>query len=224
MKILIVGSGKLANELLASLRMDSGCEVVSWSDHVPGSYASIVVHAGSGKALTEVVSYCRLTNAVLVELATGSALCAREPGFPIVLCPNTNILMLKFMHMLAGSGPLFREYEITLTESHQAGKTSTPGTAAGLATSLGVDSADIRSIRDTETQTVTLQIPHEHLERHAFHRIRIADGLCSLSFESRVYGDAPYADGVARILAAIRAHTLENRVYDIDEFIQNGWI
>ncbi|MDI9690464.1 hypothetical protein QM326_38275, partial [Burkholderia cenocepacia] len=65
----------------------------------------------------------------LVELSTGSDLETGTYGFPVVLCPNTNILMLKFMSMLETSGHLFRDCDISVTESHQAGKTSVPGTA-----------------------------------------------------------------------------------------------
>jgi hypothetical protein len=42
--------------------------------------------------------------------------------------------------------------------------------------------------------------------------------------ETRVYGDAPYAGGVAQIVAAVRQQALENRRYSILEFIDNGWI
>ena len=69
------------------------------------------------------------TESVLIELATGSALRSRAPACPVVLCPNTNILMLKFMAMLHRGGSLFAGSRITVTESHQAGKTSAAGTA-----------------------------------------------------------------------------------------------
>ncbi|HWH68131.1 MAG TPA: dihydrodipicolinate reductase C-terminal domain-containing protein, partial [Candidatus Sulfotelmatobacter sp.] len=141
-----------------------------------------------------------------------------------ILCPNTNLLMLKFMSMLSTSGHLFRPYAIHITESHQAGKTSTPGTAIALAQSLGRAAKDIVSIRDPQEQSASLQIPKEHLARHAFHRITIQDGGCSLSMETRVYGASPYAAGVAQIIAATQARELEGRTYAISEFIEKGWI
>ncbi|HZX32477.1 MAG TPA: dihydrodipicolinate reductase, partial [Rhodocyclaceae bacterium] len=84
--------------------------------------------------------------------------------------------------------------------------------------------AEIVSIRNPAEQQGSLGIPPEHLGRHAYHRIVIGDGLCSLALETRVYGATPYAEGVARIVSAIAARQLEDRRYDIIEFVDNGWI
>jgi hypothetical protein len=132
--------------------------------------------------------------------------------------------MLKFMSMLERSGHLFHGHRITLAESHQAQKTSVPGTAVGMAHSLGLKDSDVLSIRNLSTQQADLEIPEEHLARHAYHRILIEDGECSLKLETRVFGESPYADGVARIVAAVQNQDLENRLYSIMEFVNNGWI
>lgn len=224
MQVLIVGSGKLASELLDRLALPAPFALLRWSDKPSPNARSVVVHAGSGRELDAVAAYCRETDSVLVELATGSKIEGTQPGFPVVLCPNTNILMLKFMHMLAQSGKLFAGYRIELTESHQAGKRSTPGTAVALAQSLGLAATDVISVRDAKEQQARLGIPTEHLGRHAVHAITIADDSCSLRLETRVYGSSPYADGVARIVAAIAAHPLEHRLYAIDEFIERSWV
>ncbi|MBY4693035.1 dihydrodipicolinate reductase [Burkholderia latens] len=235
MQVFIVGTGKLATELLGSHRLDPATfRVTPWPGTVTdeaahrgadsGDARAIVVHAGSGRELPAAIEFCRATGSPLVELSTGSALEAGPHGFPVVLCPNTNILMLKFMTMLETSGHLFLDCRISVTESHQASKTSVPGTAVGIGHSLGVPAHDIRSVRDPAEQRDTLQIPDDQLGRHAFHRIRIEDGACSLQFESRVYGAAPYADGVSRIVDAVRQRELEPRLYSIVEFIHNGWL
>ena len=225
MQVLVVGTGKLATELLGSHRLaPATCRVMAWSDPARGNVRSIVVHAGSGRELPAAIEFCRATGSPLVELSTGSDLETGSHDFPVVLCPNTNILMLKFMSMLETSGHLFRDCHISVTESHQAGKTSVPGTAVGVAQSLGVPAQDIHSVRDPAEQRDALQIPDDQLGRHAFHRIRIEDGACSLQFESRVYGASPYADGVSRIVEAVRQHELEPRRYSIVEFIHNGWL
>jgi 4-hydroxy-tetrahydrodipicolinate reductase len=224
MQVLIVGAGKLATELLTSLRVDLPCQIVSWANRVPRKDKSIVVHAGSGRELKEAISYCHETHSTLMELATGSEIDAVSLNFPVVVCPNTNIVMLKFMSMLAKSGHLFSGYKITLTESHQAQKTSVPGTAVNMAHALGLKDGDVRSVRDSETQRVALKIPVEHLDRHAFHQVLIEDAVCSVTMETRVYGVSPYADGVARIISAIRSNKLENRCYALNEFVENGWI
>lgn len=225
MQVLVVGTGKLATELLGSHRLDPAtCRVTAWSDPARTETRSIVVHAGSGRELPAAIEFCRATGSPLVELSTGSELETGSHDFPVVLCPNTNILMLKFMSMLETSGHLFRDCRISVTESHQAGKTSVPGTAVGLGQSLGVPAQDIRSVRDPDEQRDALQIPDDQLGRHAFHRIRIEDRACSLQFESRVYGASPYADGVSRIVETVRQHELEPRRYSVVEFIRNGWL
>ncbi|KML16394.1 MULTISPECIES: hypothetical protein [Burkholderia] len=240
MQVLVVGTGKLASELLGAHRLDPAtCRVMAWSDstHNDAQHSdarhgdarhtdarSIVVHAGSGRELPDVIAFCEASASPLVELSTGSVLETGSYAFPIVLCPNTNILMLKFMSMLETSGHLFHDCRISLTESHQAGKTSVPGTAVGIGQSLGVRPEDIRSVRDPDVQRSEFAVADDQLGRHAIHRIRIDDGACSLQFESRVVGDTPYADGVSRIVDAVRQHDLEHRRYSIVEFIRNGWL
>lgn len=222
-QVIVVGAGQLAQELMDSLDVGAGAAVVRWPV-ASATAPSIVVHAGSGRELAAVAAFCEASGSPLVELATGSALEQRSHGFPVVLCPNTNILMLKFMGMLERSGHLFGGYRIGLVESHQAQKTSVPGTAVGMAHSLGLSAQAIQSVRSAEVQAGALGIPEEHLARHAYHRIEIEDGLCSLKLETRVYGDAPYAQGVARIVAAVRAHPLDKRLYSVMEFVHNGWL
>jgi dihydrodipicolinate reductase len=224
MKVIVVGAGKLAKELLAALPSGDVGEVVPWAAEGLPAEKSVVVHAGSGRELQAVAAYCAATQSPLVELSTGSTLEQAALGFPVVLCPNTNLLMLKFMAMLERSGHLFRGYRIGLIESHQAQKSSVPGTAVSMALALGLAPGDIQSVRDAEVQQRVLQISPEHLARHAYHQVLIEDGSCSVKLETRVYGDAPYADGVAHIVAAVRDRPLESRRYSIMEFIDNGWL
>ena len=229
MTIIIVGAGKLAAELLDGLPGKLSAEVSPWTDADPTGATTaqgpcVVVHAGSGRQLESVVSYCDKTASTLIELATGSAIAKYPITFPVVVCPNTNILMLKFMAMLATSGHHFKDYTVRVVESHQAGKSSVPGTAVSMARSLGVQSDQIRSIRDPQEQREALQIPAEHFARHAYHHIEIEDSACRLSFETRVYGPAPYAEGVAHIVHAVCTNALENRRYDIMDFIEYGWL
>lgn len=226
MQILVVGTGKLASELLSALNGGTENSVTSWARRDMNANQSIVIHAGSGRELATITAYCEATHSPLIELATGSELelipaCA---NYPIVICPNTNILMLKFMSMLEHSGKLFRNHQITLVESHQANKSSLPGTAVSMAHALGLKQHEIRSVRDISVQLNELEIPQAQLARHAYHHILIKDGACSLKLETRVYGESPYADGLAQIVAAVCAQKLEHRVYSVMEFINNGWL
>jgi hypothetical protein len=224
MVVVVVGTGKLARELLSELPRESSTEVIPWCDAAKTEGSSIVVHAGSGRELEDVITYCQETGSTLVELATGSAIDGREVGFPVVVCPNTNILMLKFLAMLAANGHHFKNYQVRVIESHQAGKTSVPGTAVALAQSLGLPSEKIVSIRDPREQSEALQIPAEYLLRHAYHRVEIEDHVGSIALETRVFGPSPYAEGLAQIIAAIQSNKLERRRYSIMEFIENGWV
>ncbi|MDH4418071.1 MAG: dihydrodipicolinate reductase C-terminal domain-containing protein [Acidovorax sp.] len=224
MKVIVVGAGKLATELLGALPSGGADPVVPWvTDGLPAQ-KSVVVHAGSGRELQAVSAFCASTQSPLVELSTGSALEQATVGFPLVLCPNTNLLMLKFMAMLERCGHMFCGYRIGLTESHQAPKSSVPGTAVSMAQALGLKADDIHSVRDAEVQQRVLKIPPEHLARHAYHQVVMEDGACSVKLETRVYGEAPYAAGVAQIVAAVGERPLENRRYSIMEFIDNGWL
>ena len=185
---------------------------------------SVVVHAGSGRELAAVLVFCQATHSPLIELSTGSQIATQPLGFPVVVCPNTNVLMLKFMRMLAASGQLFSGYPITLTESHQAQKSSVPGTAVSMAHALGLEARDIHSVRDPLAQAETLRIPIGHLDRQSYHQIVVEDAPCRITLEARVLGAAPYAQGVGQIVRAVLLHGLENRLYDIDEFVANAWI
>ncbi len=224
MQTIVVGAGRMAREIIDGFRGPYAIEVTEWATASESAGPSIVIHAGSGRELDNVVAFCERTNSTLVEVATGSMIENRAVPFPVLLCPNTNILMLKFMVMMARSGDLFKGCKIQLTESHQAAKTSTPGTAVGVAHSLGLPSDQIRSVRDPVEQSQVLGIPEEHLGRHAYHHIEIQDGETRLTLETRVFDKAPYAAGLAKIVAAIRSHTLEPRLYNVIEFVENGWL
>jgi 4-hydroxy-tetrahydrodipicolinate reductase len=224
MTIIIAGSGKLATELLNVLPGIVSANVLAWADAAKAETPCVVVHAGSGRELESVVSYCGRTASPLIELATGSSIADHKADFPVVVCPNTNILMLKFMAMLAANGHQFKDYTIRVLESHQADKSSVPGTAVNMATSLGLPGDQIHSIRDPRVQEETLKIPQEFLSRHAYHRIEIEDPVTSLSFETRVFGRAPYAEGVAKIISAVCSNSLENTHYSVMDFIEKGWL
>jgi hypothetical protein len=222
--IVVVGAGKLATELLNVLPSMISTKVIAWADVAMVEVPCVVVHAGSGRELESVVLYCNKTASTLIELATGSAIANYTVNFPVIVCQNTNILMLKFMAMLATSGHHFNGYNIKVIESHQADKSSVVGTAVSIAKSLGLPRDKIQSIRDPQEQRDLFGIPSEHLSRHACHRIEIEDPVCRLSFETRVFGPSPYAEGVAKIVSAARSNALENRPYDIMDFIENGWL
>jgi len=223
--VLVVGSGKLAKELLQDLSGPRIAGVRPWSrrDNLADP-SSVVVHAGSGREWNDVVATCEAAGSLLVELATGNPLLDRDWTIPVVVCPNVNLLILKFMAMVSPHGLAFQDCLIDLVESHQASKTSAPGTAYELADALGLDRRDVRSVRDPRVQEDDLGIPAEHLERHAYHRISIQDGAAKLVLETTVLGEAPYAPGLARILDGLASRELAPGVHSVVDLVGRGWV
>lgn len=225
MNVFVVGTGKLAQEILAHLSGTFLARVVPWAERETlGPADGVVVHAGSGRELAGVLAFCQEHAVPLVELATGSSANEGPVGFPLVICPNTNILLLRFLEMLSRSGALFSNYPKAILESHQASKTTEPGTAYALAKLLQVPKEDVVSVRDPAVQKDVLGIPSNYLPRHAYHKITIGDATVNLTFETRVLGPAPYAAGLAEVLGVLNRQKLENRTYEVLEFFREGWL
>lgn len=218
--VIIVGNGKLANELLHGLASPVIGEILHWpAGEVTGVLPAIVVHAGSGRELPTVIDYCARTSGILLDLSTTDPTLPAALTFPIVRCPNVNAEMLAFMAMVKQAAALFREHEITLTESHQASKTSPPGTAIYLARSLGLSEAAIRSVRDPVMQATQLAIPAANLDRHAYHEIAIRSPEVEIRLETRVLGKAAYARGLASVIDVVATMELAPGVHDVVDLI-----
>ncbi|MBY0424369.1 MAG: hypothetical protein K2Q22_01930 [Cytophagales bacterium] len=220
MKIYIVGSGKLANAILSSSISIHSSQVMKWESHVPtNDEQSIIVHAGSGRQLSECLEFCSRTKSVCIELSTGLETEKINPDFPLIICPNTSILLLKTLSMLKKFGTNFQEYEISITESHQSTKSTEPGTAYTFADSLKVQHDKIVSIRDPHMQEKTIGIPQEFLGRHAYHKIVIKDHTDEVTIETKVLGHDSYVNGVRKIIEACINHPLENKRYTVLDLI-----
>ncbi|HTF80572.1 MAG TPA: hypothetical protein VL947_02565, partial [Cytophagales bacterium] len=214
MKIFVVGSGKLANAILSSNLSFEGAELHKWETEYENYHEqAILVHAGSGRQLAECAAFCTRTHSVFIELSTGLETEQMQPDFPLIICPNTSILILKVLNLLKSSGSYFEGDVVSLTESHQSTKTSAPGTAFSFAESLKFPLDQIRSVRDPEIQHREMGIPIEYLDKHAYHKIVIADGPDQVTIETKVLGHASYAHGVQRIIALALRHRFENRRY-----------
>lgn len=70
-QILIDGSGRLATELLGQPSLGAPVAVRRWPTASTAEGPSVVVHAGSGRELDDVIAYCHETNSPLIELARG---------------------------------------------------------------------------------------------------------------------------------------------------------
>ncbi|MBC7391152.1 MAG: dihydrodipicolinate reductase [Opitutaceae bacterium] len=220
MKIFIVGSGKLATAILSDLVLPN-CEIVKWENKTIDSVEkSILIHAGSGRQLQECVEFCHNTKSVFIELSTGLETENLNPDFPLIICPNTSLLLLKTMNMIKENGIQFKDYQVSITESHQSSKSSVPGTAISFAQSLILPAGKINSVREKEFQLNNLRIPQEYLDKHAYHKIVIQDGLDEVVIETKILGHTSYIKGVRKIIEAILNNQLDNRRYSVLELIK----
>jgi 4-hydroxy-tetrahydrodipicolinate reductase len=182
------------------------------------------VHAGSGRQLNESLDFCERTNSIFIELSTGLGTERIRPDLPLIICPNTSILLLKTLHALKSIAGYFQNNTITITESHQSSKTSEPGTTHAFARILNVPAENIISIRDPEIQMRGLGILEKYLNKHAFHRIQMADGNDTVTIETKVLGHDSYVEGVRKIINSVIKHNFENRVYTVLDLIEANWL
>ncbi len=215
-EILVVGRGKLANELMESLNGDVISRTIRWDDRsTSGSDSRIVVHAGSGRELPEVIDYCTNTNTLLFELSTADSMIPGIVDFPVIICPNVNLQMIRFMAMVRQVSRYFKGQTIEITESHQATKKTKPGTAIYLANQLGVSESEIQSERNPERQQKIFAIPDEYLARHAYHKITITNPEAEITLETRVLGKTAYATSLSEIISIVTQMDLGSGYHDV---------
>jgi len=225
MKIFVVGSGKLANALLTSDLSFQSCEILKWDTSFQTLHEkAIIIHAGSGRQLKECFEYCARTKSIFIELSTGSESENIKPDFPLIICPNTSILVLKTLHIIKAYGRDFENYDISITESHQSTKRTEPGTAYALANALKFPTGKIVSIRDPEIQLNKIGIPKEYLNKHAYHKIVIKDGSDEVTIETKVLGHDSYANGAKTIIETVLKYGLDNKKYTIFDLIDNDML
>ncbi|MGQ8338980.1 dihydrodipicolinate reductase C-terminal domain-containing protein [Sunxiuqinia sp. A32] len=225
MKIVVVGSGKLANAILTSNLSLQSCEIIKWdSVHQSLNEKAIIVHAGSGRQLEECFTFCSRTKSVFIELSTGLGTENTTTDFPLIVCPNTSILVLKALLMLKANAGLFENYDISIIESHQSTKITEAGTAYAFANALKFPPDKIVSIRNPEIQQQNVGIPKEYLDKHAYHKIVIKDGDDEIVIETKVLGHNSYAAGVEKIIKMVLNTNLESKIYTILDLIENNML
>jgi len=141
-------------------------------------------------------------NFELASIVTQSSISA-------VIAPNMSapIVMLMDMFIYAASNypGVLRDWEIRITESHQAGKADVSGTALAigdLMKKLGVNftKENIRSVRDEIEQRI-IGIPEFAITGHGWHKYSlISPNNEYLSFEHNINGRDTYVEGT--LLAA----------------------
>lgn len=145
----------------------------------------------------------------------------------------------------------FGGYSLSVTESHQAAKADTSGTAKAIVESfvkLGVvgpkrsdgggsssptfeAERDIVRVRDRATQLGAMKVPESALSGHAFHTYRLdsPDGSVHFEFQHNVCGRTIYAEGTvdaALFLASRVASGAEgedgSRVFNMVDVLREG--
>jgi len=103
---------------------------------------------------------------------------------------------------------LFSGFELTITESHQAGKKDPSGTAVSLLPAFAKLGAPLSKdhiimVRNPESQKAALGISDEYLGGHGYHTytLKLPDGTVLVEVKHNILGRKPYVDG---ILADIR--------------------
>ncbi len=220
-EVLVVGRGKLAEELLHGLDSTSVSRVVRWDerDSTVMFEPCIIVHTGSGREIDAVVEFCTRTGSLLLDLSTGESNLPETTKFPVVICPNVNLQMLYFMAMVKRSSKYFIGQDIKISESHQTSKSTKPGTAIYIANSLGLPENMIKSERDPKIQKEVIGIPSPFLDRHAYHQVVIRDAEVEIKLETRVLGKSAYASGLSKIIDIIAPRRLDPGKYDIVDLV-----
>lgn len=218
--IIIIGRGQLSSSLIKDLEL-----ICKHSDHpffstrilscktseelarIEPKNIICLVHAGSGRLLSEAIHFCSTYSTPLIQASTGQetfSILPQKPSFIFLEAPNLSIPILKFMHLMEQAARLFKGYDVQIKESHQASKKTVPGTALIMAQALGKNLNDIQSIRDVKEQE-NLGIPKEHLAGHAVHWINFKGSGAELLFQTKIFGRTAYAFGLIQIIQALPA-------------------
>lgn len=200
MNVAVVGKGKLARALI------EGLEAQSFDERKP---ARILIHAGSGREMPEALAFCTKCKIPFIQASTGID-APDHPPFPYIEASNLALDVLRFEK----AASLFEGAHAILTESHQAEKTTTPGTAQRIAKRLGL--REIISIRDPKVQMERFQIDEKDLKSHALHELQIDRAGVQIRLEVRITGLAPYVAG-AKELLKLDLESLENGLYLLSE-------
>ena len=208
--VLIAGCGKLALDLI------DGLKAAPFT--IDAEKVRAVIYAGSGRELEAVTTYCHEKGSTLIQASTGIDH-PKSPSFPYIIAPNLSLAVLKFVDAIKDFTDHFKGAHITLTESHQKTKQSSPGTAERIKAALNLDSYN--SVRSEESQKDYFQVPPEHLDRHAIHEVNIELGSAEVRAQVRIMGKEPYIEG-ARVLLEKDLCLLKPGLYLLEDLMSDA--
>lgn len=234
MHIVIFGRGKFAQLIASELRnrisRGSRISYTLTSDLPLGDMAgnhgrTVVVHVGSGKKLGGLIAECNERHLPIIQAATGISWgeISSPLNTPIIESPNLELGIVALFDVLPDLGVRLQKISAKchITESHQASKTSVPGTAVKFADSLGVPHERIVSVRDPSTQ-LSLGVPQDHLNAHGHHLISITTaGGATIEIRTKVNGRKPYVPGLLQIAEKILGSNgnLQRGLIPVEQFM-----
>lgn len=201
MNIIIFGRGKMA-KLIAQKCVERRINhTVTQELNLPRKgfepKETIVVHVGSGQYLKRLIAECQQCGYILIQASSGQKLPDSVP-IPVIDAPNLGLLILALFDVLPRLGKLAQGLgaEADVMESHQASKTSAPITAQKIAGYFGKSPESVLSLRDPMVQEQSLHVPHEYLDGHAYHFVKVAAGGIEMELSFKVHGRDPYFEGL----------------------------
>ncbi len=216
-KLIIVGNGKLATAIHNELPAYLTIETVPFTPEVPADNDSVFVHVGSGRHYGESLDRALRCGASYVQAATGKEFPMELPAqaaIRYIHAPNLDLSIIRLFHLFKTAGDLFHGEPVTITESHQKEKMSTPGTAVKFCDFLHLPREHIISIRDPQVQK---ELGIRNPSHHAFHRIAIGDEHSKITIETNVEGATGYVRGLARIVQCLPK--LDAGRYEVEDLV-----
>lgn len=128
---------------------------------------------------------------------------------------------------------IYKDYTLTVVESHQKTKADTSGTAKAIVETLNgmgikpfsVD--DIELVRVEHEQMERMEVPEEYLTGHAFHTYRLVspDGTMAFEYRHNLCGRTTYAEGsvdAVQFLATQKEAGSEKTLFNMIDILQSG--
>ncbi|KMQ51597.1 dihydrodipicolinate reductase [Chitinispirillum alkaliphilum] len=161
----------------------------------------------------------------------------QNAGLYAVIAPNMAKQIVALQHMLetmAQNFPdLYKDYSLTVTESHQKTKADTSGTAKAIISTLNktgikpFTNDDINMIRNDKDAREVLGVPGDCLSGHAFHTYRLESPDKSVAFEYKhnVCGRTVYGEGTVdavEFLTKMISDQDKQKLYTMIDVLQSG--
>lgn len=219
-RLIVIGNGKLADAILNNYTRLSGSSVAvgKYLKNSSADPGTVFIHTGSGRQYRESLDLAVLSGAAYIQAATEKNIKLKEPDtgkIVFISSPNLDLNIIRFFRWLRLGKNLFRNEEISVTESHQESKSSLPGTALKICSILGIDESKLVSIRDPELQK---KLGIKNLEQHAYHKIEIGNSASLISLETRIEGLLTYVKGLIKIVKIIPE--LQKKNYEIEDLLE----